>query len=158
VKTFKNFKEVKSFKPDFSAESIFGGSLLGVRSRDFVCLYDWETTRVVRRIEVVPRQIYWSDNNELLAIACESSFYILKYNKQAVMNHFASGRQKRTKACPPKRYLFLCSGKADQEEGVAEAFEVLQEVQEKYEAIQAEEERDSRKIVVVVVMAFCFVW
>lgn len=82
-------------KTDFSAEGIFGGTLLGIRSRDFVCLYDWETTRIVRRIEVVPRQIYWSDNNELLAIACESSFYILKFNKNAVANYFATGLKQK---------------------------------------------------------------
>ena len=31
IKLFKNFKEVRSFRPAFSAEGIFGGSLLGVR-------------------------------------------------------------------------------------------------------------------------------
>ena len=29
VKVFKNFKEKKAFKPDFGAEAIFGGFLLG---------------------------------------------------------------------------------------------------------------------------------
>ena len=32
VKLFKNFKEKKTFKPDFGAETIYGGALLGVKS------------------------------------------------------------------------------------------------------------------------------
>ena len=32
IKLFKNFKERKSFRPDFGAESIYGGHLLGVKS------------------------------------------------------------------------------------------------------------------------------
>jgi coatomer subunit beta' len=32
VKLFKNFKEKKTFKPDFGAEQIFGGFMLGVKS------------------------------------------------------------------------------------------------------------------------------
>ena len=32
VKVFKNFKEKKAFKPDFGAEAIYGGNLLGIKS------------------------------------------------------------------------------------------------------------------------------
>jgi coatomer subunit beta' len=32
IKLFKNFKERKSFRPDFGAETIYGGHLLGVKS------------------------------------------------------------------------------------------------------------------------------
>ena len=32
VKLFKNFKETHAFKPPFSADAIYGGALLGVRS------------------------------------------------------------------------------------------------------------------------------
>ena len=32
IKLFKNFKERKSFRPDFGAEAIYGGHLLGVKS------------------------------------------------------------------------------------------------------------------------------
>ena len=50
IKLFKNFKEKKSFKPEFGAESIFGGHLLGVKSVSGLAFYDWETQ--VRELEV----------------------------------------------------------------------------------------------------------
>ena len=31
IKLFKNFKQIRSFRPNFSAEGIFGGTLIGVR-------------------------------------------------------------------------------------------------------------------------------
>ena len=43
IKLFKNFKEKKTFKPEFGAESIFGGNLLGVKSVSGLAFYDWET-------------------------------------------------------------------------------------------------------------------
>ena len=39
IKLFKNFKERKSFRPDFGAESIYGGHLLGVKSPSGTFLY-----------------------------------------------------------------------------------------------------------------------
>eukprot|EP00061_Rhincodon_typus_P018347 g47487.t1 len=55
VKIFKNFKEKKSFKPDFGAEGIYGGFLLGVRSMNGLAFYDWDTTELIRRIEIQPK-------------------------------------------------------------------------------------------------------
>jgi hypothetical protein len=53
--------------------------LSGVRGADFVCFYDWEEGRLVRRIDVgVVREVIWSDNGELVAIAGDASFYILQ--------------------------------------------------------------------------------
>ena len=46
VKVFKNFKEVATVKPGFSAERIFGGALLAIAGTDFVCFYDWAQTKV----------------------------------------------------------------------------------------------------------------
>ena len=46
VKVFKNFKEVNSLRPGFSAEGIYGGTLLAVRTNDFICFYDWNTMKV----------------------------------------------------------------------------------------------------------------
>ena len=43
IKLFKNFKEKKTFKPEFGAENIFGGNLLGVKSVSGLAFYDWET-------------------------------------------------------------------------------------------------------------------
>jgi len=112
IKIFKNFKEVKQFKPSFSAEGIYGGQLLAAKSRDFVVLYDWEECRVIRRIDVVPKNIYWSDNGELVTIACESAFYILKYNKEAVAK-------------------FLASGVVSDDDGFEESFDILHEIPER---------------------------
>jgi len=112
VKIFKNFKETKSFRPNFNAEGIFGGSLLAIKSREFVVFFDWEECKIVRKIDVTPKSIFWSDNGESLAICCESAFYILRYNKPAVDQ-------------------FLASGEDLGEEGLEEAFEVLYEIPEK---------------------------
>ena len=46
VRLFRNFKETAVLKPGFAVEEIYGGALLGVRSADFVCFYDWNTAKV----------------------------------------------------------------------------------------------------------------
>lgn len=48
-----DIQERKSIRPTFSAEGIYGGTLLAVRSNEFICFYDWAECRVVRRIDVV---------------------------------------------------------------------------------------------------------
>ena len=55
VKLFKNFKEKKTFKPDFGAEAIYGGHFLGVKSPSGLAFFDWETQALIRRIEITPR-------------------------------------------------------------------------------------------------------
>ena len=57
VKVFKNFKEVFDFKPDYGVDGIYGGHLLGVRSASGLTFYNWDTTNLVRRIEVTPKQV-----------------------------------------------------------------------------------------------------
>jgi len=52
VKICKNFKEKGMLKLDQSAEGIYGGALLGVRSAGTLAFYDWETENLVRRIEI----------------------------------------------------------------------------------------------------------
>ncbi|CAK8698584.1 coatomer subunit beta'-like isoform X2 [Clavelina lepadiformis] len=84
VKLFKNFKERKSFKPDFGAEAIYGGYLLGVRTSQGLAFYDWENLELVRRIEINPKNVFWSDNGDLVCITTEESFYILKYDQSKV--------------------------------------------------------------------------
>jgi coatomer subunit beta' len=111
VKIFKNFKERKSFKPSFGTENIYGGHLLGVRSVSGLSFYDWETTDLVRRIEISPKMIFWSDSGELVCIGCEESFYILQYNASAM----ESARE---------------NADLMTEDGVEDAFTVLNEIQE----------------------------
>ncbi|CAL1264920.1 unnamed protein product [Larinioides sclopetarius] len=90
VKIFKNFKEKKAFKPEYGAEAIFGGHMLGVKSISGLAFYDWETLDLVRRIEIQPKNIYWSESGELVSIATDETFYILRYNSEAVIKakHF----------------------------------------------------------------------
>lgn len=60
IKLFKNFKEKKSFKPEFGADGIYGGSLLGVRSANganSLSFYDWESQELVRRIEIQVKHV-----------------------------------------------------------------------------------------------------
>ncbi|KAI5721612.1 hypothetical protein M8J77_022922 [Diaphorina citri] len=111
IKVFKNFKERKSFKPEFGAEGIFGGHLLGVKSVSGLLFYDWETLELIRRIEIQPKHVYWSESGELVCIATEDSYFILKYSASAV----ATARENNE----------VASG-----DGVEEAFDVLGEVNE----------------------------
>ncbi|XP_008777605.1 coatomer subunit beta'-1 [Phoenix dactylifera] len=108
----KNFQEKKSIRPTFSAERIFGGTLLAMCSNDFICFYDWAECRLIRRIDVNVKNLYWADSGDLVTIASDTSFYILKYNRDTVSS------------C-------LESGKAMDEQGVDDAFELLHETNER---------------------------
>eukprot|EP00897_Mesotaenium_endlicherianum_P002794 jgi/Mesen1/2542/ME000161S01590 len=113
IKLFnKNFVERKSIRPSFSAEGIYGGALLAMRSNEFVCFYDWAECKLVRRIDVAVKEVFWSDSGDLVAITSESSFYILKYNRDAVSS-------------------MLESGQVADDQGIEEAFELLHEVSER---------------------------
>ncbi|KAK5868264.1 hypothetical protein PBY51_009294 [Eleginops maclovinus] len=111
IKIFKNFKEKKAFKPDFGAEGVFGGFLLGVRSNSGLAFYDWDNTELIRRIEIQPKQIFWSDSGELVCIGTDESFFVLRYL--------------------PERVAAAQESKEDvTEDGIEGAFEVLGEVSE----------------------------
>ena len=36
---------------------IFGGYILGVRSSSGLAFYDWDSTELIRRIEITPRHV-----------------------------------------------------------------------------------------------------
>jgi len=55
-----------------------------VKSISGLAFYDWETQELIRRIEIHPHGVYWSDNGELLCIATDENYFILKYNEAAV--------------------------------------------------------------------------
>lgn len=84
IRIFKNFKEKKNFKSDFGAEGIYGGYLLGVKSVSGLTFYDWETLDLVRRIEIQPKSVYWSDSGKLVCLATEDSYFILSYDVDEV--------------------------------------------------------------------------
>lgn len=111
VKIHRSFKEVLTLRLPFSIEAIHGGHCLGVRTQDFIIFYDWNTGRVVRRIDVAARGVYWSESGATVVIAGESSFYVLSYLSEAVTAFFAGG------------------GEAD-EDGIEDAFELQTEIPE----------------------------
>lgn len=84
VKLFKNFKETRAFKPPFSADQIYGGALLGMRSGEVTFFYDWAECRLIRRIDTQPKEVKWSESGDLVCLSTEDSFYVLRYNKEVV--------------------------------------------------------------------------
>ncbi|KAK1259906.1 Coatomer subunit beta'-2 [Acorus gramineus] len=104
--------EKKTIRPTFSAERIFGGTLLAMCSNDFICFYDWAECRLIRRIDVTVKNLYWADSGDLVAIVSDTTFYILKYNKETVSS-------------------FLDSGRPLDDEGLQDAFELLHETNER---------------------------
>ncbi len=68
--------------------------------------------QLIRRIDVPVRDIRWSDSGELVAIISDSSFYILRLDSQAVDS-------------------FLESGAEAEDDGMEDAFELLNEVSER---------------------------
>lgn len=58
------------------------------------------------------REVRWSDNGDLVALICETQFYTLRFSPEAVEEFYESAQE------------------AD-EDGIEEAFELLNEVQER---------------------------
>ncbi|XP_055370119.1 coatomer subunit beta'-like [Betta splendens] len=111
IKIFKNFKEKMVFKPAFGSEGIFGGFLLGVRSNSGLTFYDWESSELIRRIEIQPKHIFWSGSGDLVCIATDESFFVLRYLPDMV-SAAQENKEKMT------------------EGGIEDAFEVMGEVHE----------------------------
>lgn len=104
--------EKKAINPPLpSAEGIFGGHCLAVKGSDCVVFLDWEEGALIRRIDVLPRAIYWNETGEIVLLACEDSYFVLRYNKEAVAVALAAGQVG--------------------EEGVEESFELLHELSDK---------------------------
>ncbi|PHH66020.1 hypothetical protein CDD81_545 [Ophiocordyceps australis] len=111
VKLYRNFVE-KSGGLDvgFQAEGLTGGVLLGVTGQGGISFFDWATGGLVRRIEVEPKQVYWSDSGELVAIACEDTFYVLRFSREEYVEAVQNGQV--------------------EEDGVESAFEVITDISE----------------------------
>ena len=91
IKIFKNFKETRTFKPPFAADALLGGALLCVRAGEVCFFFDWAECRLVRRIDVQPKSIKWSETGELVVLVCEESFFVLRYNRDTVNAAFEAG-------------------------------------------------------------------
>eukprot|EP01060_Flectonema_neradi_P036868 TRINITY_DN724_c3_g1_i1.p1 TRINITY_DN724_c3_g1~~TRINITY_DN724_c3_g1_i1.p1 ORF type:complete len:926 (+),score=178.99 TRINITY_DN724_c3_g1_i1:309-2780(+) len=112
IKFFKNFKEVHAIT-DFEgqADKIFGGSMLGVRS-DRIVFYDWKTFLPIRTICGHVKSVTWNDSGELVCLASESRFYVLRFHKDLVEE-------------------VLNAGTPISEEGILEAFTPINEVEDR---------------------------
>ncbi|KAI9718308.1 MAG: hypothetical protein M1828_006772 [Chrysothrix sp. TS-e1954] len=93
VKVFRNFKEKGSggLNVGFQAEGLSGGTLLGVKGQGGIGFFDWETGQLVRRIEVEPHSVYWSEAGELVTLACDDTFYVLRFSREAFTAALQSG-------------------------------------------------------------------
>jgi len=94
LKVFKNFKETRVIKPaTSSSEGIFGGHLLGVKGGDSsVLFYDWDSGEFVSKIDVAPKEVYWSDTGNMVCLACDDTAYVLQLNAQLVASSIAMGK------------------------------------------------------------------
>ncbi|KAG5926850.1 hypothetical protein E4U42_002901 [Claviceps africana] len=111
VKMYKNFVEKSgSLDVGFQADGLSGGVLLGVTGQGGISFFDWATGGLVRRIEVEPKQVYWSESGELVAIACEDSCYVLRFSRENYIEAVQSGQV--------------------EEDGVESAFEVITDISE----------------------------
>ncbi|KAG9509591.1 Coatomer subunit beta', partial [Fragariocoptes setiger] len=113
IKLFKDFKERDVFRPEYGCETIYGGYMLGVKTVAGLEFYDWETLELIRRIEIVPRNVYWSEQGELVCIATEDYFYILQFSQDNVNR---AREEQNTETIT--------------EDGYEDAFDVLADVQE----------------------------
>ncbi|KAG5948270.1 hypothetical protein E4U53_006326 [Claviceps sorghi] len=111
VKIYKNFVEkTGGLDVGFQADGLSGGILLGVTGQGGISFFDWSTGGLVRRIEVEPKQVYWSESGELVAIACEDSCYVLRFSRENYIEAVQSGQV--------------------EEDGVESAFEVITDINE----------------------------
>lgn len=93
IKIFKNFKEGTVIKPAAaSIENLFGGHLIGCKAGDTAVLfYDWDTGSLVRKIDVCPKEVYWSDSGNMVLIATEDQAYVLTHNQSIAATAIAMG-------------------------------------------------------------------
>lgn len=113
IKVFRNFKEAMTIKLPFAAEAIYGGTLLGVKGSDFVAFYDWNTGLVVRRIDALVRNVFWSEaGGNKVAVTTDQSFFLLEYSRDAVE-------------------AFLSTGEEPDEDGIEDSFDLSCEIPER---------------------------
>ncbi|KAH0537201.1 hypothetical protein FGG08_005979 [Glutinoglossum americanum] len=111
VKIFRNFKEKGGgLNVGFQAEGLSGGTLLAVKGQGGVGMFDWETGGLVRRIEVDPKNVYWSESGELVTLACEETFYVLRFSRE--------------------NYVMAVQAGEVEDDGVESAFEVITDINE----------------------------
>lgn len=108
IKVFRNFKErpglIKGIS--YTASSLWGGALLGVKGNGFVCFYDWENGALVRRIEVDANNVSWQAYNEQAVHEAEMTNITVRSSgrqtvlwspsRQQIRSTFSALHEKRT--------------------------------------------------------------
>jgi coatomer subunit beta' len=87
LKFYKNLKEEYSFKPGFTFDGIFSGPYFSVKTNDSLYFYDYESKVFIRKIDIVPINVVWSENKKYVSIICDETTYILKCNEKEIENH-----------------------------------------------------------------------
>ncbi|KAK7678607.1 hypothetical protein QCA50_018330 [Cerrena zonata] len=121
VKVFKNFQEHVTVELVYEADKIFPGNLLSVKSAGCLSFYDWESGKLVRRVDIDEeiQDVVWSDNGELLAIVTTSG---------VGENSGTGSKNDETYFLSYDQNLYeeaLNEGSLDPEEGAENAFDVL---------------------------------
>ncbi|KAF5334211.1 hypothetical protein D9611_014328 [Ephemerocybe angulata] len=118
LKIYKNFREktggagsgaTMKGSGSWAVEQLYTGPVLGGRGNGFVVFWDWETGEIVRRVDVDARSVYWSGTGNLVAIATDDSFYVLKFDRDAYTSRVEEGAEIT-------------------DEGVEEAFDIVAEI------------------------------
>lgn len=60
--------------------------MLGISSGSGLSFYDWDSLKLVRRIDIQPTHVYWAENASLVALATTDQYFILKYHADVVAN------------------------------------------------------------------------
>ena len=76
-----------------------------------MAFFDWETGGLVRRIEVEPKSVYWSESGELVTLACEETFYVLRFSRE--------------------KYVDAVQAEQVADDGVEAAFDVITDINER---------------------------
>lgn len=83
IKVYKGSNNALSYelKTDYIVDGLSGGVLLGARSAEFIVFYHWETAKVIRKIDVCPRKVIWSEGSALCALATQEELYLLRFRQ-----------------------------------------------------------------------------
>lgn len=60
--------------------------MLGVSSGSGLSFFDWDSLKLIRRIDIQPTHVYWAENASLVALATADQYFILKFHADAVNN------------------------------------------------------------------------
>lgn len=93
ITIFKDFVASHSFQTPYNSTQLFGGYLLGVKAANFICFYDWADYRLIRKIDINVKNVYWNESGTYVALSTEDTVYILSFN----ISDEQSGKNGQTK-------------------------------------------------------------